>query len=396
VHPLGPLSFLLRELRLNTDMIASQTEARTPVSNTGLIPQVSFKVHIDTLTYVLRSVPTAGAAVEVKDLLERAFQESIEFDVHCKVFMMKQWDGCSRKSLRGTKLHWLAPKDGQAGQLRIHLTGAAIAAGGQKQLRDCFQVLREVYKGEATRIDVAVDDSLKLTKMSDVHEAQRNRNYTGVRSHRYINSGGLEAADGVTCYFGSSASDLQLRIYDKFVESKGKIDVIRWELQLRRYKARTLCDVWLGDGQESQQQLAAKLSGAVAGAVDFIDRSNKAKDLSRCERLPWWQKVRCYFAAPSKIGSPEKKPLMDKTIGWLSSAAMPSLAMVKRYLGDAAFWQYISEEMEEKEPLLSPQKEAIIAHAKHIDISRLALSNAARKIREYFEPIQLRVLPDST
>lgn len=372
-------------------MIASQPERVTPVSNTGLFPQYSFKSSVDTLTIVLRKVASGAAAMDIKGLLERELQESIDFDTYRPTFMMKAWDGSSRASVYGTQLHWKAPSAEKMGQLRIHIPGKAIAASSQDSFRDCIQVLSALYGGECTRIDVAVDDENRLTPLSEIREAQKNRNYTGVRSHRRISSGGLGEPDGVTFYFGSKSSDLQLRVYDKRVESKGAVNAIRWELQLRRSKASEMCRVWLGVAAAQAGEVGKALSGAVAGAVDFIDRSRGQKDLTRCERLSWWKSVRSHLSTAYRLQVPLKPRSLEKKIGWLCKAVMPSMAMVKRYLGDRSFWQFVDEEIGEKEPLLSPSDMRLIEAAKVADKARLAMCEEARRIREYFEPIQLRM-----
>lgn len=376
------MSFISLASRSSTYMVTPVFLPKTPASNTGLIPHLEFKSSVDTLTIVLRKVSSAASAVEIKELIEKSFGECIDFDTHRPTFMMKQWSGSSRASVRGTQLHWQAPTDEAAGELRIHLPGRAIAASTQEDFRDCIQVLWSLYGGECTRIDVAVDDGLKMTDMSALHEAQRNRNYTGVRSHRRVSSGGLQEADGVTYYFGSSSSDMQLRVYDKAIESKGKVDVIRWELQFRRAKAHEMCNVWLATEASEGSDVGSALSGAVAGAVDFIDRSKRHKDLTRCHRLPWWSKLRSYFSKAYRLKPKPKEVLMEKKIGWLCKAVMPSLAVVQAYMGDCRFWQFIEEEIGDKKPLLSPINKSLIEQAKKADAARFKMSNAARELRE--------------
>jgi hypothetical protein len=386
-----PSSFLYLGSRPNTDMLASRPVPATPASNTGLFPHSSLKSSIDTLTIVLRAVWTVAAAREIVRVLEAELAEVIEFCPHRPTFMMRQWSGCSTASLRGTQLHWQAPSKADPGQLRIHIPGLAIAATDQASFRDCIQVLMALYAGECTRVDVAVDDGMKLTNMSDLFKAQRERNYKGVRSHRRVSSGGLNERDGVTCYFGSKMSDLQLRIYDKAVESKGKVDVIRWELQLRRHKAKEMCRLWLDIPGNEEGEVAKALSGAVAGAVDFIDRSKNHKDLTRCQRLPWWEKIRAYFGEAYRLKPPAPVALMEKKIGWICESVMPSLATVKRYLGDCAFWQFVEDEVSEKTEVLSDKNKALAEQAVRDDRKRFSLSNEARLVRELINSVQLNL-----
>lgn len=348
-------------------MIAPSVFSQTPVSNTGLIPQKGFVSSVDTMTLVLRKVWTASAAIAIKELIERAFSEQIEFDASRSTFMMRQWDGCSSSSLRGVMLHWLSPKDNEAGTLRVHLPGKAIAAAGQRELYDCVQVLWSLYGGDCTRLDVAADDYAKITRLDDLKEAQRKRNYTGVRSHRWSGSGSLNDADSLTYYFGSKSSDSQLRVYDKAKESKGKTDCIRWELQVRRVKAKELANIWLGGGQRGFETMAKVVTGAICGAVDFIDRSKRHKDLTRCTRLRWWSHVRSNMGEAFKVAPKKKEPLLKEKIGWICEAVMPSLAAVKSYLGDQDFWTLMDTEISDRSKDLSSRNRKLVTQAKADD-----------------------------
>lgn len=367
-------------------MITLSQSRVTPVSNTGLFPHLFFETSVDTLTLVLRKVPSAKAAIDIVGVIDDVFSEKIDFACDRPTFMMKQWTGCSRSSLRGVMVHWQAPNTEKQGTLRIHLPGKALAAASARELYDCVQVLWQLYGGECTRVDVAADDYAKVTNLDDIRAAQVNRNYTGVRSHRFAGSGSLTEEDGLTYYFGSKSSDSQLRIYDKSVESKGAFDCIRWELQLRRAKAQELCNIWLSGGAWEAEAMASTLSGAIAGAVDFIDRSKRQKDLTRCQRLPWWARVRSCLSKAFRVKAPKKTPLMKNKIGWVCHAVMPSLAAIKKYLGDVEFWQFLEDDCREKEQNLTTLNQAIVAQAladdkKNLPNSRLAL--AAREIFDY-------------
>lgn len=346
----------------------------TPPSNTGLFPHNLFEVGVDTVTVVLRKVATAKGANDIKRLIERTFSEQIDFATDRPTFMMCAWDGCSRGSLRGTQLHWQAPEEYGFGVLRVHLPGKALSAATSADAKDCLQVLWELYGGTCSRIDVAADDYEKITNLEDIAEAQRARNYTGVRSHRYTGSGSLHEKDGLTYYFGSKTSDSQLRIYDKAVESKGIMDCIRWELQLRREKANALCDMWLGLGDCGDSRDCSVLSGAIAGAVDFIDRAPGHKDLTRCKRLPWWERVRGCLASAFRVRPKKKVPLMAAKIGWICQSVLPSLAAVKKYLGDAEFWGFLDDGVREKSAVLSGLNLAVVTQAIADDEERAAVS----------------------
>lgn len=332
----------------------------TPASNTGLIPQNGFETSIDTVTVVFRKIATGKGAMDIKALLESTFSEKIDFDVNRPTFMMRHWDGSSSASLRGTMLHWKAPKEYGYGALRVHLPGKALAGVPSSDITAFFKYMHEVYQADCTRLDIAADDYGVRDYLLDVEAAALQKNYVGVRSHRVITSGGLGAPDGKTIYFGSKASDMQLRVYDKAVESNGVKQCIRWELQLRRCKAYAVFEKLLSLPSEEPGDLSSLIGGYISGAVRFCDRSSKAKDLSRCPDLVWWQRVRALLGSSVKIAVTKKEPLMTNKIGWLCKSVMPSLAAVQVYLGEEEFYGFLGEEIEEKRAVLSHLNKAMI------------------------------------
>lgn len=348
-------------------MITLSPSCETPASNTGLIPQRPFISSVDTLTVMFCNVGSGRGAFSIQALIEEVFHEKIDFDINRPTFMMTHWAGCSSSSLLGTQLHWMAPSDDRPGKLRVHLTGKALSAADSKEVRDLMQVLTEVYSGRCSRIDVAADDYSKITDLEELKRAQEERNYTGVRSHRWAGSGGIGMEDGLTYYFGSTSSDSQLRIYDKKVESKGQMDCIRWELQARRGKAQNLYQRWLDPELTTQKEIASVLAGAVAGAVDFIDRSGGEKDLSRCSRLSWWERILDCLGAAYRLRAPVRVPTIANKIGWVCRAVAPSLAAIKEYLGDRSFWQFMEDEIKEKRAVMSSLNRAVVAEALDID-----------------------------
>lgn len=339
----------------------------TPASNTGLIPQKGFYSSVDTLTLVLSAVPSAKAAYDIQALIEGTFKEKVDFDTRRPTFMLVPWDGCSKGSHRGSQLHWKNGKGDRPGRMRIHLPGKALAAASSEDLQDFAQVVCAVYKGKASRIDLACDDFDRLTNMERIREAQGNRDYVGVRTHSFAGGGGLSELDATTYYFGSKKSDTLLRIYDKFIESRGRVNCIRWELQLRREKAAEACRQWLSIQSGAFEDMGRFISGCVSGAVDFIDRSRGHKDLSRCERLYWWEVLRSHLGQARKILPPKTIPLMAAKLAWVCRSVMPSLAAIKKYLGDAEFWQFCEDGISEKIGLLSSLNLSLVEQARRED-----------------------------
>lgn len=360
--------------------LAATSEIATPLSNTGLFPQNRFPVSVDTLTITLRRIATAKGANDAIALVEKTFNEKIEYSLDRPTFMMRQWDGCSIRSVLGCQIHWKAPEDYGNGVLRIHIPGKALAGVPLEDVRSLMAVFAAVYSADCNRIDVAVDDKTGMTKISDLRAAQLDGNYTGYRSHRYITSGKIGEGEGQTVYFGSAKSDSQLRVYDKAVERGVGGSWIRWELQQRRAKANLVFLYWVGlEGLEAAD-MAAKLGGFIPGAIDFLDRSKRQKDLSRCPRLPWWAALRLRMAEGLSCSVPVPVPTMRSKIGWVCGAVAPSLAAIKKYLGDVDFWQLLEETIEEKGAVMSKLNQAVVDQAKRADMLALRLKEKALEV----------------
>jgi hypothetical protein len=98
----------------------------------------------------------------------------------------------------------------------------------------------KAFGAVATRFDWAIDDYDRQISLSVFEEAGRNNNVfgcteMGVTERRKF----AQTQRTPTIYFGSTQSDKFVRIYDKFLESKGKIDAIRYEVQWRnKYASR--------------------------------------------------------------------------------------------------------------------------------------------------------------
>ena len=105
--------------------------------------------------------------------------------------------------------------------------------------KDLYDMLRLVYTRHCTlsRIDLCLDD---FTKTFRPHDYLRWLE-AGHISHNFKARAFFVAANGgETLYFGKMRSDKFLRIYDKFIESDGAVDSVRYEFELHGRPAKEL------------------------------------------------------------------------------------------------------------------------------------------------------------
>jgi len=345
----------------------------TPVSNTGYNCQteanhlklsLQLSLRVDTIAAVCRNVPSVADAIHIIGLLEKTFDDRVEFRPELSTSMGKKWDGHSTSSLRGLKFWWQAPQPGQPGQLMMYLGGSVLGAASHEAAHDVFCWLRCAYGAECKRIDIAIDDHDRVVSMDDVRAASIDGNYAYVHRSKIITEGPRKGVNGETIYFGSPQSDKVLRVYDKTIESDGEIDAIRWEAQYRDDKANKIFEKWLEfDPKDIGTHSAQFLASTVTGCVSFCDRSDDEAHIERCALLPWWEKFLELTAKGVRIIVAKKKAILEDTLNWLNRQVMPGLAMVKKIFGDG-FDSYLDSEIAGGEKRQNSRHKAIIEHSK--------------------------------
>ena len=199
-------------------------------------------------------------------------------------------------------------------------------------------VFRFWFKG--TRIDLAFDDFKKLVPMSVVAESARAGHYTRFKKHCIIEetrrSGDIV---GNTIYFGSRGKNgggRFIRVYDKTLESKGRTDSNRWEIEFTKEKASSVVfELSCCDGLEQFVSLIASLIG---GSIDFVQR--KDRHLERAERLEWWQTL-VDILGECTLAVTKKQTTIHDVKQWVRVSVAPSLKMIRVALGDQDFNEWL-------------------------------------------------------
>ena len=166
-----------------------------------------------------------------------------------------------------------------------------------------------LHAHNVTRLDAALDDWCKVQTPAGLRElttAPDDRNtlvrddiVTRAKQTDFQSSTGKKGGD--TWYLGArkGKGETLLRVYDKFKESEGETDCIRWEIQLRDVKARAALAQLVGyidaqkkvTGMSGARVLEKVMGGWVASLlvsfVDFRDR-NSDVNVSRAGRRFWW------------------------------------------------------------------------------------------------------------
>lgn len=150
-----------------------------------------------------------------------------------------------------------------------------------------------------TRVDVTLDDwdkrrtpwdlELLTSGADDPYTLNKAQMVTRAEQSDFRRSKGPTGGD--SWYLGSSKGEARLRVYDKARESRGEVDCIRWELQLRGDSAKAaVVRLVLGGKGGTAQNMGVWAGAELVRFVDFRDRAADS-NVTRCPRLDWWAEL---------------------------------------------------------------------------------------------------------
>ncbi|HZZ43072.1 MAG TPA: replication initiation factor domain-containing protein [Tepidisphaeraceae bacterium] len=198
------------------------------------------------------------------------------------------------------------------------------------------------FKPHATRVDVGWNDMIGLIDLDEVEEAATSSEVSGFKSYGgrmtplKSMSTGEKKGDMIT--FGARGSDgggKYMRIYDKTLESKGKIvakdqtgeefNVIRMEVEFGDHWAqmafRRLAKC------RDVREFAQTMANLLTSSVDFLEKKGKDRHKNRRDRLDWWQAVRDRLNNEDiEISCPRPVPPLQKSLEYYLKTAAGVLA----------------------------------------------------------------------
>jgi hypothetical protein len=130
-------------------------------------------------------------------------------------------------------------------------------------------------------------------------------------------------------------------MYDKAIESEGKINAYRIETKFGGKVAHDVLLGWLMIdpdelGASWEDESAKYLAQSVVGSIDFRDRQLKPdeKNLKRIPRLGWWQEFVTLIEGELYHTAPVATPTLQKKSNWHINQAFRSLICAMKGFGD--------------------------------------------------------------
>lgn len=223
--------------------------------------------------------------------------------------------------------------------------------------------------GKITRMDHTIDDFSKQLSIKYIHDTK----LTGEMVSKVSTVGYATKHRGHKIRFecatlGSRESLLFSRIYDKSVESKGKIDAIRWELEFKsefatasfEYIFKRSFPYWENLSRRfefSADGYKAAILAILSSRFDFRDPSSSNQKFRR-ERSQWFER---FLDGIDKaiISLPKIEPSIDKTINWVRDQVGTSLNILSKFFGDN-FLDFLSGVIDYSEPKLTRRHLAVL------------------------------------
>jgi hypothetical protein len=189
------------------------------------------------------------------------------------------------------------------------------------------------------RVDIYADDYAWRIRPERVRLAWKRKQIVGPRvgDHRKPGTPDKPHAEmmclGVR---GKGSSGKYIRVYDKRLESKGRLNCCRLEYEFTGGYADSallglLGSAWCGDS------LAAYCAGVIVGNIDFRKRGSGGR-LDRGERLKWWDMTCRELSVPDiKLSLPGRESSVERSVKWLEKSVSPLLGVCLKAHGMAGF-----------------------------------------------------------
>lgn len=272
-----------------------------------------------------------------------------EESIHCGC----KWDNYATFTC-GTRFYfnYLDKDNGLIDGLLV-VTGNALTRLSMRGGWRLLNCLRLGYNARFTRFDAKVRVPQNLFEYSDLHEVRETGNYSGFRNPPSCNISAEWVAKRLykseTHYFGSRQSDSMTRIYDPFIKHL-VLDCYDIEVELKDEKANQAVDILCSLPKGcTDQEIHQCLVDIVLGQIDFIDRDKGDRNLSRCPRLPWWQRVLDFCqSSPKKIKVGKYVPSIERSRKWFERQCAGFVAGYKKHLGSERFWAWFHELIAQK------------------------------------------------
>lgn len=188
-----------------------------------------------------------------------------------------------------------------------------------------------------TRIDLAMDIKDGSIKFNELLQ-YLNKNYivTRFKRYKYIVEKEINEFEqpvlGESIYFGSRASNIYVRIYDKAKQLEQSGDWIRIEICYKNDHANALA-LYLANELTKDKKTAGQLfSETLSNYIRFVEPSGTDSNKRRWKTAPFWKHI-LTSSQRLKLSFKGVEVDPDKAEQWITFQVAPTLAFLNKYWG---------------------------------------------------------------
>lgn len=228
------------------------------------------------------------------------------------------------------------------GKFTVEIPGQALDGIAQMDLHLFLLSLRQ-FSPTCTRCDVFFDDYNRTINPHELHDIVQDQDYSGFRKGQIkqgYDSGRLIHDEIDFGKRGPNGSGQYLRIYDKVLESKGKKNCVRFEVEFTKERAHKVFDKL---SQVTSVDAFATLCGSlVGGSVKFVHR-NGDKNIGRLNVYDFWREI-LELLGSVIIRIPTKETDIAGKYNYIYYQVSPTLALLRgTFVDDVDFFNWLND-----------------------------------------------------
>lgn len=316
-----------------TELSPARGFAETPASNTGVkLTEQTIQVGIDWISGTCQQ----SDAFRLMQFLTEFFRDEFSAGKGGVGFYQQSY-----RSVLGIVVGMYPVESTQSRQdCYFSIPSKVISNVNQIEIQSLLSSLIQGFNFHYSRLDLKIDDYVKTITPEIAYAAYTNGSVAGFRTHRWICSGSAQRGIGRTLELGrrgKNGAGKFVRIYDKNVESDGRIDATRIEVEFSGERCRQVAELL---ATVPSDLFAECILCTISGAIDFVERDSSGR-LDRATRLPWWDAIVGQVDKIS-LSLPKVIPSIERVKSWINKQVAPSLATVLASFGGQVddWWEF--------------------------------------------------------
>ena len=241
------------------------------------------------------------------------------------------------------------------GYCSLDIPGLVLDSMEPEDMRQfCFGLRK--YSPRCSRADFFYDDSERLITPSNLQKLVKKNDFAGFRKGQHTDCYKEKELVHDEADFGArgkKGAGKYVRIYDKGLESDGKKDVVRYEVEFTGKKAQKAFDLLSQMGSvESLTQVCGNL---VAGSINFVHRTGE-KNICRLKVYKFWNQIKSHLGSVV-IRVPIKRPTIEAMFKFIERQAIRTMAVLRgTFVSDVDYSNWHFYRLAEAELCLSQQQ----------------------------------------